>query len=63
MDFTGLCQADMLCSEHACSDFVIEENFWQVNDNMSEKNKVHKSDIVLESDISIVEAEAQNIFA
>ena len=43
---------DTTCSKHVCSGFVTEEDFWQVNDDMSEMNNVHESDTVLESDVA-----------
>lgn len=48
----------MVGSECTGSHFETKEDFWQVNEDMPEINKVHGSDIVLESDVALVGAEA-----
>ena len=48
----------MVCSECTGSHFVTEDDFWHVNEDMPEINQVHESDVVLESDVALIGAEA-----
>ena len=48
----------MVCSACTDSHFVTEYDIWHVNKYMPEINKVHESDVVLESDVALIGAEA-----